>query len=135
MFKKNDTSYSSSSSNALNTIIGEQCVILGNIESTQSVKIDGRVEGDVEVDGLTVIGENATIIGNVNCQEVVAYGQISGNVRCDSLHLKSTARIVGEIVTNNLQIEAGAMYQGNISMNGNQSLNINNTASYALPEK
>lgn len=122
MFKKNAPTLSASANQPVSTIIGEQCILVGNIESSQSVKIDGRIEGNINVNALIIISEKATIIGDVQGQEMIVYGQISGNIHCDTLQLKDSARLVGEISTNNLQIEAGAKYQGSVHMNDNQPL-------------
>ncbi|MDO5685949.1 MAG: polymer-forming cytoskeletal protein [Neisseria sp.] len=101
---------------AVDTIIGEQCAIHGDLSSPQSVKIDGKIEGNVIAKGCVIIGEKAVIKGDIESQELVMYGQLNGNIRAKTVQLKNSAKILGSIATESLQIEPGAVYQGNVEM-------------------
>lgn len=91
--------------------------ITGDINCKGDIRIDGKLHGNLNSEGKVVVGENGLIEGTINC----AYADISGNVKAninvnELLILKSTANLVGEIVTNKLQIEPGANFSGSCKM-------------------
>ena len=52
----------------MDTIIGEHTTITGNIESNSSVKVEGRLEGDIKVAGDITVLVNAVVTGNIWCE-------------------------------------------------------------------
>ena len=112
----------------ITTLIGEGCTIQGNITSKAYIKIDGKIIGDLTVEGGVILGENGHITGNVRSNEVIAYGKIEGDVHADSLHLKSSCSILGNIETQSLQIDSGAVYQGGVTMQKSHSNASTSTA-------
>jgi len=98
------------------TLISKGCVVHGRIESDVFVRIDGHIKGDlIIVEGL-IIGENGIIEGNIKAREIVVFGTVNGSVTADSIDIKSSGNILGELHTNSLQVETGATYIGNVIM-------------------
>lgn len=126
MFGKKTTD--SSIDHTITTLIGEGCTIQGNIASKAYIKIDGKILGDLTVEGGVILGEKGHITGNVRSNEVIAYGKIEGDVHADSLHLKSSCSILGNIETQSLQIDSGAVYQGGVTMQKSHSNASTSTA-------
>lgn len=100
----------------INTIIGEGCEIKGGITSKNSVKIDGNILGDLNIDGSVIIGDKGHIQGDVRCADLVVFGRLDGNIVTQQLQLKRTAHIHGNIEAQSFQVEPGAVYQGSVSM-------------------
>jgi len=98
------------------TLISKGCNVLGSIESDVFVRIDGNIKGDVFIGEGLIVGENGLIDGNVSTREIVVYGTVNGIVRADSIDIKSTGKIIGELYTNSLQVEKGAVYIGKVIM-------------------
>ena len=104
------------STNAIDTLIGNQCRIQGDIISQQSVKIDGQIHGNVQAGGMVIIGEGGAVNGDIRCGDLMVFGKIEGLVEVTKLHLKATAHVHGNIRTHTQLVEEGAVYAGDIRM-------------------
>jgi cytoskeletal protein CcmA (bactofilin family) len=98
------------------TLISKGCVVHGRIESDVFVRIDGHIKGDVIIAEGLIIGEHGIIEGNIKAREIVVFGTVNGSVTADSIDIKSSGNILGELHTNSLQVETGATYIGNVIM-------------------
>ena len=102
---------------SMDTIIGEHTTFKGNVESDSSIKVIGRVEGDIKVSGDVVILINAVVIGNIIAENLVVAGMITGNVHIKrNLRLESTARLKGDMEVNSFVTDEGAVFEGNCKM-------------------
>jgi len=101
---------------SISTLIGEGCLIEGNIKAPSYVRIDGQLTGDIFIDEGLILGEKGLILGNVITKEMVVYGTINGNIQVNSLEIKSSGKITGEIRAQTLTVETGAIYNGSLSM-------------------
>ncbi len=98
------------------TLISKGCVVHGRIESDVFVRIDGHIKGDLIIAEGLIIGEHGIIEGNIKAREIVVFGTVNGSVTADSIDIKSSGNILGELHTNSLQVETGATYIGNVIM-------------------
>jgi cytoskeletal protein CcmA (bactofilin family) len=98
------------------TLISKGCVVHGRIESDVFVRIDGHIKGDLIIGEGLIIGEHGIIEGNIKAREIVVFGTVNGSVTADSIDIKSSGNILGELHTNSLQVETGATYIGNVIM-------------------
>lgn len=106
----------------ISTLISEGCILDGNLKAPAFARIDGQITGDVMVDEGLIIGEKGSILGNVITKEMVIYGTITGNLNVNSLEIKATGKVSGEIRTQTLAVENGAIYNGSLSMTQNNKL-------------
>ena len=91
--------------------------ITGEIVSEADFRIDGTLEGSITTSGKVVIGKEGTINGKVNCTYADVEGKFNGNIEVkESLSLKSTSIIEGEVVIGKLIVEAGAVFNAKCSM-------------------
>lgn len=91
--------------------------ITGDINCKEDIRIDGKLFGNLRSAGKVVIGEKGLIEGTVECANAIILGDIKGTINVNELlNLKSTANLVGDIVTNKLQIEPGANFSGGCKM-------------------
>jgi cytoskeletal protein CcmA (bactofilin family) len=103
----------------LNRIV-EGTSIQGEIISESNIRIDGYVKGIITTKGRLVIGASGSVDGEIICQNADIEGTITGTLKVeDLLSLKSTAKIIGDIVTTKLAIESGAEFSGTCNMSGN----------------
>lgn len=98
------------------TLISKGCIIHGKIESDVFVRIDGHIKGDLFIREGLIVGEDGFIEGNVDTKEIVVYGVVNGSVKAESIDIKSSGKILGEIQTISFQVEKGAVYTGTVSM-------------------
>ncbi|MEM6325483.1 MAG: polymer-forming cytoskeletal protein [Bacteroidota bacterium] len=98
-------------------IIGSGSVVEGTLRAGGNVHVSGTVNGNVEVDGRTVVMPGGVIDGELVSSSAEVGGRVKGHVRCsDRLVLKPTAVIDGDIQTVKLVIEDGATFNGRCQM-------------------
>ncbi|GHS93870.1 hypothetical protein AGMMS50239_11960 [Bacteroidia bacterium] len=91
--------------------------VTGNIQAEEDFRIDGKLEGDIECTGKVVVGPQAEVIGNIQCQNTDLMGTVVGNITIyETASLKSSVRFSGEIVAKYIDIEAGAIFNGTCKM-------------------
>src|SRR3954465_8079174 len=80
--------------------IGKSLVIKGEVTGSESLYIDGRVEGSVNLPGNRVtVGRNGVIAANVNAREVVVIGKLKGNVTAsDRVDIRNEGSLTGDVV-------------------------------------
>ena len=98
------------------TLISKGCTVTGKIESDAFVRVDGFIKGDLFIGDGLIVGENGLVEGNIQTRDLVVYGKINGVVKAQSVDVKSSGKIYGEIYTNILQVEKGAIYTGKVTM-------------------
>ncbi|MGQ1788272.1 MULTISPECIES: bactofilin family protein [unclassified Saccharicrinis] len=103
----------------LHNLIGSGTKIIGNIETTESIRIDGEIEGNIVSKGKVVIGSKGKVRGEANCLNAEIEGVLEGKVMVkELLSLKATSKLLGDIETNKLTIEPGAVFTGKCLMGG-----------------
>ena len=91
--------------------------ITGEIVSEADFRIDGTLEGTITTSGKVVIGKEGVINGNVNCSVADVEGKFSGKIEVkESLSLKSTSSVEGEVIIGKLIVESGASFNAKCSM-------------------
>ena len=89
----------------------------GDFAAPGSARIDGKITGNVNVEGTLVVGTSGVIKGNVKCSGIIVGGDIEGNIIApERAELSSTSRIIGDIHTGNIIIDEKALFQGKIIM-------------------
>lgn len=92
-------------------------VIKGEINSPSDIRVDGTFEGRIISKGRVVVGESATIKGDVVCENIDLWGNLDGNVFVkDTLSLKEGCEINGNLHIKRLSVELGATFNGNCHM-------------------
>ncbi len=91
--------------------------IIGTIIADSDIRIDGQVEGELQCNGKLVIGTSGLIKGTVTCQNAEIHGKIDGKITIhDTLTLRHTSKIDGEVKTQTLVVEPGATFNGTCAM-------------------
>ncbi len=100
-------------------LIGNGFCIEGDLTGKSVIRIDGKVTGNVMVEAGVILGETGVIIGNIDTNSAIIYGEVNGNVNAHHLEIKKTGKVNGDIKTETLEIELGAHYNGKLEMNSN----------------
>ena len=104
----------------LHNVIAQGTKIVGDIESTSDMRLDGVLQGNMTCQGKVVVGPQGAINGNLVCSNCDVMGSIEGNITVsDTLSLKATSVITGEIHTKVLSIEPNAVFNGTCEMKHN----------------
>jgi cytoskeletal protein CcmA (bactofilin family) len=98
--------------------IGRSLVIKGEVSGTESLYIDGRIEGAVNFAGHRVtIGGNGSVEANISAREVVIIGEVQGNIQCtDRLDIRSEGSLTGDVITQRISVEDGAVLKGGVQI-------------------
>ena len=100
---------------SINTIIGPNTSLSGNIESGGFTRIDGSIRGDVKAKGRVVIGERSRMKSNVTGTNITVGGVVYGNIIADGhLVVLSTALVIGDIITRRIQADEGCLIHGKV---------------------
>ncbi|MCL2198488.1 MAG: polymer-forming cytoskeletal protein [Defluviitaleaceae bacterium] len=98
------------------TVIGKGFTIHAarfTCSESESMRIDGTVIGDIDIEGLINISETGRVDGNIASGSARVAGRIFGNVQCrNAMHLAATADVTGDILTSTLIVDEGAIFTG-----------------------
>lgn len=97
-------------------LINEGCKVEGVLISDSFIRVDGTVQGNLEVGEGAIIGDKGLVTGDIKTKSLIVYGKVNGNIDSYSLEIKSTGCVNGEIKTSKLHIEFGGVYNGSLTM-------------------
>ncbi len=98
--------------------------IIGTIVADGDIRVDGMIEGDVKCSSKLVVGERGCIKGSVECQNAEIMGKIEGKIDvANTLILRATSNVQGEVVVQTLNIEPNAMFNGTCTMKNGKAKN------------
>src|SRR5262245_9340796 len=105
-------------SSADQATIGKSLVIKGEVTGSESLYIDGRVEGSINLAGNRVtVGRNGVVAANINAREIVVLGKVRGNLTAsDRVDIRSDGSLTGDVVAARISIEDGAFFKGGIDI-------------------
>lgn len=99
------------------SIIGPGMRVLGDCSSDGTIRIEGSVQGEVFAGKAIVVGKEGVVTGDLRTQDAVIAGQVDGSVVAASrLEVQATARIQGVVHARRLQLEEGALLNGEVRM-------------------
>jgi len=93
------------------SVISKALKITGQLESSEDIQIDGNVEGDVRAKSVKV-GCGAVVKGSVYGEAVELSGSVNGKIEANKVVLTETARMSGDIIHKDIQINSGAYING-----------------------
>jgi cytoskeletal protein CcmA (bactofilin family) len=98
--------------------IGRTVVIKGEISGSESLYIDGRVEGSLSFsDHRVTVGRNGVVAANITAREVVIMGKVTGNIQCsDRVDIRTEGSLTGDVVSHRISVEDGALLRGSVQL-------------------
>lgn len=72
--------------------------------------------GNINGNGCVIIGESGSVKGDISVDSLIAYGEISGNIKARSVELKNGSKVLGNLEVSELYVEKGAIYNGECRM-------------------
>jgi cytoskeletal protein CcmA (bactofilin family) len=99
------------------TIIGEKSTVRGEVEIKGTLRVDGKIEGNIRSDWV-VIGPKGVVKGDILASGVAVGGVIEGNINSkEAVEIKNKGRVSGDITTPKLVIMEGGIFDGHSMMN------------------
>ncbi len=98
--------------------LGKSLVIKGEVTGSESLYIDGRVEGSINLPGNRVtVGRNGVVSANISAREIVVLGKVRGNMTAsDRVDIRGEGSLTGDVVAQRISIEDGAYFKGGIDI-------------------
>lgn len=101
----------------LTTVIGKETTITGKLTCRGSLRVDGRVAGEIEAQGDVLVAENGAIGDAVKATNLIVAGEVRGQVDVEGrLELRGTGKLYGNVRAGALVVEAGAVFRGESAM-------------------
>lgn len=101
------------------TFLGKGSQFKGIVTFEGTIRIDGRLEGEIHTKGTLVVGEHAVIEGDVSADVVISGGRVTGNIiAAEKVQLLATGIVIGSIKTPLLSIEEGVRFSGTCDAEG-----------------
>lgn len=109
----------------ITSVIADGVNLRGKLTGGGGVRVEGAYDGEIELDGLLVIGQT----GRVTCQllrarHVIVAGALRGNILAEKVEIRATGRVWGDVTTVAMATEEGAFLRGQIKMEEKIDLGI-----------
>lgn len=99
------------------TQIGSTVVIKGDISGKSDVRVAGKINGSINIEGELIVEKTGFVEGEIKTSTAVVAGAVKGNIECaEKLILESSSQYTGNIKTRLLIIQEGAAFNGNCQM-------------------
>jgi cytoskeletal protein CcmA (bactofilin family) len=98
--------------------IGKSLIVKGEVSGSESLYIDGKVEGAINLPGNRVtVGRNGQVAANIMAREIVVLGKVRGNCHAsDRIDIRSEGSLTGDVIAARISIEDGAFFKGGIDI-------------------
>jgi len=98
--------------------IGKSLVVKGEVSGSESLYIDGKVEGAINLPGNRVtVGRNGQVAATIMAREIVVLGKVRGNCQAsDRVDIRSEGSLTGDVIAARISIEDGAFFKGGIDI-------------------
>ncbi len=111
----------STTTSAAKNVLTSDVEIKGNLKFAGELTFDGKLDGEIQTDGILNLGDGAVINGNIHAQSVVVRGKITGNISAkEKIDIKAKTELFGDIRAAKLVIEEGVTFVGKTEVNPNK---------------
>ena len=98
-------------------VIGPQLVVRGRLDGKGELRVDGVLEGEIELDGTLTVGADGTVVGPVRVRAIEVSGEVHGPVQAsDAVAIRAGGRVQGDVRAPRVAIDDGAALHGGIEM-------------------
>jgi cytoskeletal protein CcmA (bactofilin family) len=116
----------------LNGFLDRGASFKGELEFEDTMRIDGKFNGRIHSKNELIVGESATIEGDVHVGRIAISGTVIGKIVADQrVEIHRNGKVYSDVETPALIIEEGAIFQGNCVMGDKKAANVTNIAAKA----
>lgn len=103
----------------IKAFLGEDTEFSGTLSFGGTVRIDGLFDGKIETADNLIIGEKSQVKADITVGTLLVQGTLTGDVTASKkVHITATGKIMGNVTCPSLNVEEGAILQGNLKMQG-----------------
>ncbi len=108
------------------SILSSGVKIEGKLYSEGNVRIDGKIKGNVTVNGNLTLGESSEVNGEIKAQNITVNGAVDGKVSAsEKLVLEEKSKVHADLVARILVVEEGATFDGKSNMSNGAGVSMN----------
>src|SRR4051812_2485845 len=97
------------------SLVDSAATITGDLETSGSLRIDGRMDGTVRRADIVVVGVGATMSGDIHAREVVIGGTLTGTVHAsERVEVQATGIVTGDLVAQSVLVQEGGVVNGRV---------------------
>lgn len=97
------------------SVLDAQMFVRGDLATDGTIRVDGRLEGNIIRSDVVVIGANASVVGDILAREVIVAGSVEGNITAESrVELDNAAIVIGDIIAGSILTHEGAQIRGKV---------------------
>jgi cytoskeletal protein CcmA (bactofilin family) len=97
------------------SVLDAQMFVRGDLATDGTIRVDGRLEGNINRSDVVVIGANASVVGSIVAREVIVAGSVEGNITAESrVELDNAAVVIGDIIAGSILTHEGAQIRGTV---------------------
>ena len=101
----------------LDTVIGPDTEVKGDLSVRGSLRLDGKIEGNLSTMDSIFMGKGAYVKGDVHCRDGIFAGKVEGNVFAQgTVELQSGSTLIGDVTCKNLVLDRDAFLDGRVKM-------------------
>ena len=114
----------------INTLLGKGTTFEGKLTFEGTVRIDGKLKGEVFSDDVLIIGEGAYVEAEIDIGEVIIQGTVVGNVRAKrAIEIHAPGKVKGDLHTPSLQVDKGVVFEGRSFMEASSGTQVAQSSS------
>ena len=118
----------------ITSVIADGLSLRGKLTGAGGIRIEGAFDGDIELEGLLVIGPTGRVTTKqLRAKRVIVAGALRGDILAERVDIRATGRVWGDVITTKMATEEGAFLRGNIQMEERVELGIEEAVE-ELPE-
>jgi cytoskeletal protein CcmA (bactofilin family) len=108
----------------ISTLLGRDTLIEGTLQFKETIRVDGRVKGQlISSEGSVIVGENAVIEADMQVAVAVIRGTVKGRVEAkERIEIYAPAQVTGDICAPSIAIDSGVVFNGNCQMQGQTAM-------------
>ena len=105
----------------ITTLLGRGATFEGKLTFEGTVRVDGKLKGEVFSDDVLIVGEGAWVEAEIDVGEIIIQGTVVGNIRAKrGIEIHAPGRVRGDLHTPSLQIDKGVIFEGRSFMEGTE---------------
>jgi cytoskeletal protein CcmA (bactofilin family) len=99
------------------SLLSKEVIIEGEIQGSENLQVDGKFKGSIKLAGDIYVGPTGVVEADIEADNVVIQGQISGNVTArKQLQIQSAGKLLGDCTAQSIDIKEGALFEGRSKM-------------------
>lgn len=109
----------------INSIIGDDTQIKGEIISKGSIRMGGEFEGKIQAHGDILVSEGSKVTGTISGGRIIVSGNVNGNITASGgLEITKKGKVYGDIISDKLMVNEGAIFKGKVALESSSSHSV-----------